>query len=196
MELVTVTRNIQAFCMQKCVIEVSNMWRITMAKCMNSVLFSTDIYKMLKTLIIVCMIMTVCWKGKSNTLTLGEMVKAKAETNNKKIKNCFHTITWMQGVIWLPFSDTFSSVPPIDSTRGFNVSSSNSVSSIVSKLNFTWETIINIFNRININSHLFSTAFWHRQALWIPVEFVGHCMSSCNNHGSQRELVWTLKFLV
>lgn len=135
-------------------------------------------------------------RGNQTPSHWGWWLRQKHKQINKKIKNCFHTITWMQGVIWLPFSETFSSVPPIDSTRGFSVSSSKSVSSIVSKLNFTWETIINIFNRININSHLFSTAFWHRQALWIPVEFVGHCMSSCNNHGSQRELVWTLKFLV
>lgn len=47
-------------------------------------------------------------------------------------------ITCMHGVIWLPLNETFSSVPPIDSTRDFKVSSRRSVSSIASKLNFTW----------------------------------------------------------
>lgn len=53
----------------------------------------------------------------------------------KEINFACHTGT--HGVIWLPLNWTFSSVPPIDSTRGFNVSSRRSVSSIVSKLNFT-----------------------------------------------------------
>lgn len=48
--------------------------------------------------------------------------------------------TWTQGVIWLPLISTFSSVPPIASTRDFNVASRVSVSSIPSKLNFTYDT--------------------------------------------------------
>ena len=44
----------------------------------------------------------------------------------------------MHGVIWLPLNWTFSIVPPIESTRGFNVSSIRSVSSMLSKLNFTY----------------------------------------------------------
>lgn len=43
----------------------------------------------------------------------------------------------MQGVIWLPLSNTFSNVPPIEATRGLKVSSRRSVSSIVSELNLT-----------------------------------------------------------
>lgn len=45
----------------------------------------------------------------------------------------------MHGVIWLPLNWIFSIVPPIDSTRDFSVSSRRSVSSIVSKLNFTYK---------------------------------------------------------
>lgn len=45
--------------------------------------------------------------------------------------------TCMHGVIWVPRSTTFSSFPPINSTRGFRASSRRSVSSIVSESNLT-----------------------------------------------------------
>lgn len=57
---------------------------------------------------------------------------ARMYTNNE-----YGQYTCMHGVIWLPLNWTFSIVPPMDSTRGFKVSSRRSVSSIVSELNFT-----------------------------------------------------------
>lgn len=55
----------------------------------------------------------------------------------KRPKRC----TCTHGVIWFPLNSTFSSVPLIDSTRGFSVCSSRSVSSIVSEMNFTWNAV-------------------------------------------------------
>lgn len=47
MKLVPMTGNMWTYCMQKCVIEVSDMWRIIMPKCMDSVfLFSISIHKL------------------------------------------------------------------------------------------------------------------------------------------------------
>lgn len=78
---------------------------------------------------------------------LHSFIKSQLNTLHKKFqthtvkditqKMEFACITCIHGVMWLPFNWTFSTVPPIDSTRGFKVSSRRSVWSIVSKMNFT-----------------------------------------------------------